>query len=414
MTVPAVTRTRPFATPLAVPNPPGYNWSVQARQPVHYQVSLVQGLLDPSNPSLAGACGTDGTRPVRGLVVIDDAVEKLYGDRFRAYFEAWQVEATWLPAPGDEGAKTLEHAVAITEAMSDMGILRRTEKVVAVGGGVVMDLVGLAASLYRRGTPYIRVPTTLLGQVDAGVGVKTGVNHGYHKNRLGTYYAPSTALIDTEFLRTLEPRHIRNGMAEIIKMALVKDADLFELLELAVPRVDPDMMADRDPVSLEIIARAIAGMLGELEPNLWEAVLERAVDYGHTFSPSLELRADPPLLHGEAVAVDMAICVALAHNRGMLSGEQTDRALRLIRDAGLPVTHEVFTAELLVRALEDATRHRDGLQRVPLTTGIGTVRFVNDLTEEEIGRGLGFVADWDARNHGLGAHTASAGPRAKL
>lgn len=407
MTVPYATRPRPFGTPLAMPNPPSYNWNVRARQPVDYQVSLVQGLLEPSNLSLARACNADGIRPVRCLAVVDDAVEKLYGDRFRTYFDTWKIEATWLPAAGDEEAKTLEHAVTITEAMSGMGILRRTEKVLAVGGGVVMDLVGLAASLYRRGIPYIRIPTTLVGQVDAGVGVKTGVNHGYHKNRLGSYYAPSTALIDTEFLRTVEPRHIWNGMAEIIKMALVKDADLFELLEVAMPHIDPDMMADRNPMSLEIIARAIAGMLSELEPNLWEAVLERAVDYGHTFSPSLELRAEPPLLHGEAVAIDMAVCVALAHNRGMFSKEHTDRALNLMRAARLPISHEVFTTELVSEALKDAVKHRDGLQRLPLTNGIGSVQFVNDLTEEEIGRGLEFIADWAAKNHDFDTEATS-------
>ncbi|THV42252.1 sedoheptulose 7-phosphate cyclase [Glycomyces buryatensis] len=381
-----------------MPNPPDYSWSVQAQQPVDYQVSMVQGLLDPSNSSLARACGADGVRKVRCLVVVDDVVDELYGDRFRDYFGAWNIEAAWQPAPGDETAKTLEQAVAITEAMSAMGILRRTEKVIAIGGGVVMDVVGLAASLYRRGIPYVRIPTTLIGQVDAGVGVKTGVNHGHHKNRLGSYCAPTTTLIDTEFLRTVEPRHINNGMAEIIKMALVKDADLFELLEIAMPVVDAGMMADRNPLSIEIIARAIAGMLSELEPNLWESVLERSVDYGHTFSPSLELRADPPLLHGEAVGVDMAICVALAHNRGMLSKEDTDRALRLMCAAGLPVTDAVFTAELVSEALRDAVKHRDGMQRIPLTTGIGSVRFVNDLTDDEIERGLDFVSQWAAEH----------------
>lgn len=394
MNTPAATGLRSMTATRSMPNPPNYSWSVQARQPVDYQVVLVQGLLDPFNSALARACGADGVHPARCLAIIDDAVDAHYGHRFREYFAAWNIEATWLPAPGDEEAKTLEHAVAITESMSAMGILRRTEKVIAIGGGVVMDVVGLAASLYRRGVPYLRIPTSLIGQVDAGIGVKTGVNHGHHKNRLGTYCAPSVSLIDTEFLRTVETRHLYNGMAEIIKMALVKDADLFELLELAMPHVDAGMMADRNPLSVEIIARSIAGMLSELEPNLWETVLERAVDYGHTFSPSLELRADPPLLHGEAVAVDMAICVALAHNRGMLSKDDTDRALRLLRAAQLPISHEVFTAELVSEALRDAVKHRDGLQRIPLTTGIGSVRFINDLTREEIERGLDFIAAW--------------------
>ncbi|MEU9559255.1 sedoheptulose 7-phosphate cyclase [Streptomyces fumanus] len=391
---PAPTATpAPVGTPLPadLPKPPGLTWRVESREPVGYDVSIVRGLLNPVNPVLARACGADGRTPARCLVVIDDKVDALYGERLRGYLETWRIDASFKVLPGDESAKELASAVEVTEAMTAMGLLRRTEKILAVGGGVVLDIAGFAASLYRRGVPYIRVPTTLLGQVDAGVGVKTGVNHGHHKNRLGTYYAPETALIDPEFLATVEPRHITNGMAEIIKMALVKDAALFRLLESTAAHSTPRSLAASGPAATEVISRAIAGMLDELEPNLWERVLERSVDYGHTFSPSLELRADPPLLHGEAVAVDMAICVALAHLRGLLGAEDTDRALRLMHTTGLPLTHPVFTPDLLEEALRDAVKHRDGLQRVPLTDGIGRVRFVNDLTRGELERALEFV-----------------------
>ncbi|MER6030371.1 sedoheptulose 7-phosphate cyclase [Streptomyces sp. NPDC001851] len=391
VTTPAPTPTAALGTPADLPKPPGLTWRVQSREPVGYDVTVVRGLLDPDNPALARACGGDGQRPTRCLVVVDDKVHTLYGERIRAYLDTWRVESFWKVLPGDEAAKHLDSAVEVTEAMTAMGLLRRTEKVVAVGGGVVLDVAGFAASLYRRGVPYVRVPTTLLGQIDAGIGVKTGVNHGTHKNRLGTYYAPETALIDPEFLTTVEPRHIVNGTAEIIKMALVKDAALFRLLEATVADTGPQGLAAGGAAATEVISRAIAGMLDELEPNLWEQVLERSVDYGHTFSPSLELRADPPLLHGEAVAADMAICVALAHHRGLLSAEDTDRALRLLHSAGLPLTHAVFTTDLLQEALRDAIKHRDGLQRVPLTDGIGRVRFVNDLTRDELDRAREFV-----------------------
>ncbi len=327
-------------------------------------------------------------------------VDDLYGTALRSYFTAWQADATWLVMPGDEETKALEQVVEVTRAMTEMGILRRTERVVVVGGGVLMDVVGMAASLYRRGAPYVRVPTTLVGQVDAGVGVKTGVNHGTHKNRLGTYFAPEVTLIDPEFLRTVPHRHIANGLAEIIKMALIKDADLFHLLEETVAQISSDTLADCGADMREVVSRAIAGMLDELEPNLWESVLERSVDYGHTFSPSLELRADPPLLHGEAVAVDMAVCVALATGRQYLSPADAGRALALIAAAGLPLTHPVFTAELLQIGLADAVKHRDGLQRLPLTDGIGSCVFVNDVTPAELARALEFVHAYADRTDG--------------
>ncbi|WP_258341741.1 sedoheptulose 7-phosphate cyclase [Saccharopolyspora gregorii] len=373
----------------------GTDWRVRARQPVGYDVRVLTGLLSPSNSALADACGTAPGRSPRCLLIVDDSVDVLHGDRLRAYFEAWSIDVKWHVVPGGEQSKNLDEVVAITEAMTGMGILRRSEKVVAVGGGAVLDVAGMAAGLYRRGVPYVRVPTTLIGQVDAGIGVKTGINHGTHKNRLGSYYAPEVALIDPEFLRTVPKRHIANGLAEIVKMALIKDAALFDLLELAVHDLDAAAFADGEPggPAVEIMSRAIGGMLDELEPNLWEEVLERSVDYGHTFSPSLELRADPPLLHGEAVAVDMAVCVALAHNRGMLGTADADRAIGLLRAAGLPVTDPVFTTDLLVEALRDAVKHRDGEQRIPLTDGIGSATFVHDITREELGEALRFVRE---------------------
>ncbi|GLW93239.1 sedoheptulose 7-phosphate cyclase [Actinokineospora globicatena] len=382
-----------LSTVLDLPKPPGMHWRVQATRLVDYEVSVTRNLLSLNNSALAKAVGADGRRRTRCLVVIDSTVHDLYGERLREYFDAWRVEAHWEPVPGDEAAKSLEAAVAVTGAMNRMGILRRTEKVVAIGGGVVLDVAGLAASIYRRGVPYVRVPTTLVGQIDAGIGVKTGVNHGHHKNRLGTYCAPESALIDPEFLRTLPHRHVVNGLAEIIKMALIKDVALFELLESTVADITAEVLARHGSATGEVLFRAISGMLDELEPNLWEDDLERAVDYGHTFSPSLELRADPPLLHGEAVAVDMAICVALARNRGLLSTEDAERAIRLMRDAGLPTSHPVFTADLLDGALGDAIKHRDGLQRVPLTNGIGAAVFVNDLTPDDLAAALEFVAE---------------------
>ncbi len=248
-----------------------------------------------------------------------------------------------------------------------------------------MDVVGLAANLFRRGVPYVRVPTTLIGLVDAGVGVKTGVNRGKHKNRLGTYFAPTATLVDPSFLISLPPRHIRNGLAEVVKIALVKDAELVSLLESVVDSLRQlDYALTAVDSHEEILSRAISGMVSELEPNLHEMDLERIVDFGHTFSPSLELIADPPLLHGEAVAVDMALCVELSLQRGLLSEFEARRVFNLLFRLGLPLTNRMFEASLLEKALEDTVKHRDGLQRVPLLTGIGRVTFVNDLTLEEL------------------------------
>ena len=168
--------------------------------------------------------------------------------------------------------------------------LRRREPFLAIGGGVLLDIAGMAASLYRRGVPFVRVPTTLLSIVDASVGVKNGVDYccavmdETYKNRVGSFYAPSSCLLDNSFIATQDARNVSNGFGEILKLALVRSPDLFELLEThgsalvesrfaATPSV-PSGVSDR------IIDLSIQIMLEELGPNLWEKKLERCVDYG--------------------------------------------------------------------------------------------------------------------------------------
>jgi 3-dehydroquinate synthetase len=170
-------------------------------------------------------------------------------------------------------------------------------------------------------------------------------------------------------------------------MALIKDLRLFNLLcdnqhQLVCNR----FRGDGD--EREIFRRAIQGMLEELSGNLWEEELERSVDYGHTFSPLLEMYALPELLHGEAVSIDMALCLALSYNRGLIESEEYIQAIQLLRCVGLPITHQLCTPEFLWLGIEDATRHRDGLQRIPLPAPIGSVTFVNNITFEELGAAL--------------------------
>ncbi|MGA5606110.1 sedoheptulose 7-phosphate cyclase [Streptomyces griseoincarnatus] len=383
---------------------PVTHWSVQTSNPVQYEIRACENLLDPGNSTiLEDASGNSGQRR---LIVTDGVVDSLYGDRVRAYFDHHGVEHRVLVLNDGETHKSMNAVLQVTEALDAFGIDRRREPVIAIGGGVLMDIVGFAASLYRRSTPFIRIPTTLIGLVDAGVGAKTGVNHNGHKNRLGTYFPADRTLLDRSFLATLDARHISNGLAEILKIALIKDARLFDLLEQhgadllrnklqspsAVGPTPADAPVDQrlaarglhlDPAT-EVVERAIQGMLEELQPNLWEKVLERVVDYGHTFSPTIEMHALPELLHGEAVAVDMALTTVLAERRGLVSSYQRDRVLDVMARLGLPVWHPLCTPEVLGDALRDTVRHRDGKQRLPLPVGIGSALFVNDVTEGEL------------------------------
>lgn len=393
MYTPRTDRRRAVVTPesgLVETGVPACQWSVRAAQAVTYDVRMVDGLLHPENRTLIKAGTTNRTDPPRRFIVIDTTIHELYGLDLRRYLDHHSCDYDLCVLPVSEETKTMDAVFTVVRGLNSFGISRRHEPIIGIGGGVLLDIVGLASSLYRRSTPYVRIPTSLIGLVDAGVGVKTGVNFEHHKNRLGTYFQPAVALLDRSFLATLDDRHISNGLAEVLKIGLIKDGRLFELLEKHTESLLRERFQGRTPVgdtvARNVLSRAISGMLEELQPNLWETNLERVVDYGHSFSPTLEMRALPALLHGEAVSVDMALSTVLAEGRGLVSSRDRERILDVMRRLRLPIWHPLCEPGLLADALHDTVRHRDGLQRMPLPVGIGEACFVNDLTVAELSR----------------------------
>jgi 3-dehydroquinate synthetase len=361
--------------------------NVVSTQLIQYQVLETIDLFAPANHTLLSAAfpliGESRQRPLRAFVVIDEVVNKLWGAKACSWFAHQGVEALFLPLEICEDVKSFETVLYISRAIDDFGLNRRSEPIIGIGGGVLLDIVGLVASIYRRGVPYIRVPTSMMGMIDAGIGVKTGVNLDMHKNRLGSYYAPIAAVLDRNFLHTLDDRHLSNGMAEILKLSLVTDRHLFELMEVnGTSLVSGKLQAHEG--HHEIFKRALQGMLSELQPNLWEERLARRVDYGHSISPFLEMRALPELLHGEAVCIDMVFCLLIARGRGLLSAGEVERVLGLIRLLKLPVFHDLMTATFVQEALQETIRHRDGRLRLPLSKGLGSCVFVDELSPAEI------------------------------
>jgi len=386
---------------IAVPSfsPPATQWTIAATLAVSYSVVETPDLLDPANPELAStAVAGAGTT----TVCLDAVVDDLHGDRIRGYFAARGVQTRYLVMDSHEEMKTIASVQDVARGLNATGTLRATNPPVAIGGGALLDVVGLASALYRRGVPYVRVPTTLLGQVDVSVAAKTGINFDGYRNRLGSYTPPVRTLIDRTFLATVPERHLVNGMGEILKMALVKDAHLFDLLE-EHGRELVERSFDLGHVADAVIRRSITGMVEELEPNLWEKDLRRAVDFGHSFGPLVEMRALPELLHGEAVALDCLYSCALAVVRGLLDEEDAVRAVRVADGIGLPVTHASFADDaLLWEALADTVRHRDGRQHLPVLTGIGTHTFLEDVTRDQVRSATHVLGDLvqDARRVG--------------
>lgn len=365
-------------------------WKVSSLQRVEYTVFERNRFFAGSNydEKLFGPKTSSGH--TRRLIVIDSMVNTHFGEVIRNYFSRCGIEVEILVVSIAEESKEMTAVFTIVDKISNLKLQRRSEPVIAIGGGVLLDIVGLAASLYRRGIPYVRVPTTLIGQIDAGIGVKTGVNYHGHKNRIGAYYPPSAVLLDATFLSTLTERQIQNGMGEILKMALIKNEALFQLIEESAPEIVRDKFQHHWH-SQAILHIAVHSMLEELEHNLWEKDLERLVDFGHSFGPRLEMEALPALLHGESVAIDMAICLVISYHRNLLSQNEMERIFSVYRALGLPIYHTLCEPELLLSALEDTISHRDGLQRMPLPHHIGHGIFVNDISTEEIESAINYL-----------------------
>ncbi|MEO5709970.1 MAG: sedoheptulose 7-phosphate cyclase [Nocardioidaceae bacterium] len=358
---------------------------VEAYEKIDYSMLFVDGVFDLARTELADSYRSFG----RCLMVVDETVHRLYGDQARAYFDHHNIALTVFPVTVKETAKSLATVERIVDAFGEFGLLRK-EPVLVVGGGLTTDVAGFACAAYRRSTNYIRIPTTLIGLIDASVSIKVGVNHGKAKNRLGAYHPSQQVLMDFGFLRTLPTDQVRNGMAELIKISTVADREIFgllethgeELLRTRFGRLDatPELRTIADRVTYG----AIETMLRLEVPNLHELDLDRVIAFGHTWSPVLELTPEVPYFHGHAINIDMAFSTTLAEQRGYLSTEDRDRVLGLMSRLGLTLTSEHFTPEVLRTATAAIVQTRDGLLRAAVPRPIGTCDFVNDLTAAEL------------------------------
>lgn len=354
-------------------------WHVTHQRPIEYEIVNSPNLFDPQNAHLLYP-GKSGRS--RRFIVVDANVANYFSDDIQHYFLHHGVDAKIVTFVSGEEHKTIESAISLARELDAFPIHRRDEPIIAIGGGVLTDVVGFVASTYRRSVPHLKVPTTLMGYVDASIGIKTGINFNGHKNRLGSFEPPKRVLLDKSFLKTLPRRHILNGVSEIIKLAVIKDAGLFDLIERH--GAESVNVQFQDGMGGIILDRAITDMLEELQPNLYEDDLARKVDFGHTFSYGLETRYEAHLLHGEAVLLDIAISSLIAQARGLFASADVERLFHLIADLGIALDTSSLDPLELWRSLEERTYHRNGLQRVPMPRGLGQCVFVNDIKLDDI------------------------------
>ncbi|GAB1543605.1 3-dehydroquinate synthase [Scytonema sp. NUACC21] len=362
---------------------------VEAYEKIEYDLIYVDGVFSIKNTELAEVYKDFG----RCLAIVDTNVNRLYGSQIQQYFKYYGIDLTVFSITITEPNKNIESFEKIIDAFADFKLVRK-EPVLVVGGGLITDVAGFACSAYRRSSNYIRIPTTLIGLIDASVAIKVAVNHKKLKNRLGAYHASKKVFLDFSFLQTLPTAQVRNGMAELVKIAVVANKEVFDLLDeygdelLRTHFGYIDAKPEVKDVAHKVTYEAIKTML-ELEvPNLQELDLDRVIAYGHTWSPTLELAPRIPIFHGHAVNIDMALSATMAAQRGYITTEERDRILSLMSRLGLALDHPLMDEELMWHATQSIILTRDGLLRAAMPRPIGTCFFMNDLTREELAAGI--------------------------
>ena len=318
----------------------------------------------------------------RLIAIVDQTVWDLYGDKMRAWATSVSLELDPIVAAGNEDKKTLDTFAFMLDELRRTDPLRRSEPVLAIGGGVLTDTAGFACACWRRGIPWCRLPTTLLGMVDASVGIKVAINY-HRKNGVGHFFSPIHTFIDASFLGTVPLADIRSGVGEIMKAALIHDSRLYELMEEHGERLIEERFMDSTEAS-RVIKLSVDAMLECIGPDLWEEALLRPMDYGHSFSRTLEADERFYLRHGEAVAIDSLFSALVAEQKGLLPAAQADSLLSLYARLGLPCSIAGITARTYKRARDEIIVHRDGLLRAPLPAGIGQCRYVDTILDAEI------------------------------
>lgn len=325
------------------------------------------------------------------LFVIDQEVALSHpgiSAQIDAYFELHndvKLLSTKLIIPGGEIAKRDEtYFKQIVQAVDDLGIDRHSY-IAAIGGGAILDLAGYAAAVSHRGIKHIRIPTTVLSQDDSGVGVKNGINFSDKKNFLGTFCPPVAVFNDYAFLTTLSDRHWRSGISEAIKVALIKDADFFYWLESNAQK-----LVDRDKTAMEHLIITCAGLhmdhIGGGDP--FEKGSSRPLDFGHWSAHKLEQLTNFEVLHGEAVAIGIALDTVYSVLKGHLDQKSSDRIVQLLLKIGLPIIHPLFLiAEVsnpVLVGLQEFREHLGGRLTIMLLTAIGNGTEVNEMDLELI------------------------------
>ncbi|MEA1954739.1 MAG: 3-dehydroquinate synthase [Campylobacterota bacterium] len=305
-------------------------------------------------------------------IITNPTVAGYHLDTLLEHITAPQLNVVTIP--DGEGYKNLETIENILNELFEHKLDRKS-LLIAFGGGVIGDMTGFTASLYQRGVDFIQIPTTLLSQVDASVGGKTGVNNKYGKNLIGAFYQPKAVYINPEFLKTLPPREFAAGIAEIVKMAVMFDKAYFEFLQTA------DF--SNEEVLKEAIAKSVELKAWVVNQDEKEAGIRAVLNYGHTFGHVVENETNyTTYLHGEAVAIGMVMANALAVELGLFTQEEAQSVKSFLTNASLPTEYSIKDVDDFYEHFFLDKKSANNSIKFILPNGMGHYKVVSNIDEQ--------------------------------
>jgi len=344
-----------------------------------YPIHIGPGLL--KRPELIAA-----RLPQLSVAIVTNAtVAPLYLATLSRALEGQGVRVVSIVLPDGEAYKTWSTLEKVFDALVESRCERKTT-LVALGGGVIGDLGGFAAAVYQRGIPFIQIPTTLLAQVDSSVGGKTAINHAKGKNMIGAFHQPLAVVADIDTLSSLPERELAAGIAEIIKYGLIRDPAFFEWLEKNV-----DRLLARDPQALAHAIECSCRNKSEIVSlDEREAGLRALLNYGHTFGHAIEAGLGYGVwLHGEAIACGMVIGAQLSQRIGLITQEDTDRVIDILKRARLPITAPDFGVDRYFELMGHDKKVESGRIRFVLLRRIGEAFVTEEAPADALDEVLG-------------------------
>jgi len=355
-----------------------------------YHIYIKNGMLGNLNEYLSKIIKSKNV-----IVITNPLVKSLYGSNLLSALEKSEFNADFIEVPDGEKYKSLPTAKYLYDEL----LKKKTDRItilIALGGGVIGDLVGFVASTYMRGLPLVHIPTTLLAQIDSSIGGKVAVDHPLAKNIIGSFYQPKAVYVDPEVLQTLSDKDIKNGIAEAIKIAVIKSPAFFKWLEKNMSQ----LLKKNTDLLCKLVENAVSLKIEIVLQDPWERGLRKVLNFGHSIGHALEVRARyQNLSHGEAVALGMLIETKIARNRGMCSEEFEEKIKQILSFLSLSlsfprkpesmfkyfqnVDYNQFCETLILDK-----KNVQGRMAFILPEALGKVNLIDNITKEEVIKSL--------------------------